>query len=131
MAKRWCYWKELDGIQSFHLELMLSYLVDRDTAAATLGESLRRLFLFIAQDLNHGVAFNGADASRFTDAVVIVDPANDENNVSARVSTQERDALVAAAFQTYETMTWAQELPGKGETVDAWKEVLGDNFSID
>jgi len=131
MAKRWCYWKELDGIQSFHMELMLSYLVDRDGAAAALEESLRRLFLFIARDLNHSVAFNSADVSMFTDAVVIVDPANDENNVSARVTRQERDALVAAARQSYETMTWAQGLPGKGETVAAWKEVLGDNFSID
>jgi len=63
MAKRWRYWQELDGIQSFHLELMLSYLVDRHGAATTLEESLRRLFLFIARDLQHGVAFDGAEAS--------------------------------------------------------------------
>lgn len=130
MAKRWRYWQELDGIQSFHLELMLSYLVDRDPAA-TLEESLRRLFRFVARDLDRGVAFDGVDVSRFTDAVVIVDPANDENNITARIEPGERDALVTAALTAYETLTLAQELPNKGETVTLWRELFGDNFSID
>jgi len=131
LAKRWRYWKELEGIQSFHLELMLSHLVDRHGAATTLEESLRRLFLFIARDLHRGVAFDGADPSGFADAVVIVDPANDENNITARVEPAERDALVAAALNAYEILTLAQLLPGKGETVTLWKELFGENFSID
>ncbi len=131
MAKRWCYWQELEGIQSFHLELLLTYLIDRDGAAATLEESLRRLFLFIARDLHRGVAFDGADVSGFADAVVIVDPANEENNVTARIEPGERDALVAVALAAYETVTWAQLLPGKIETVVRWKELFGDNFSMD
>lgn len=131
MAKRWRYWNELNGIQSFHLELMLSYLIDRNGGAATLEESLRRLFLFIARDLHLGVAFDGADASGFADAVVIVDPANAENNITARLEAAERDALVDAARKAYETLTLAQGLPGKGETVTLWKELLGENFSVD
>lgn len=131
MAKRWRYWQELGGIQAFHLELMLSYLVDRYGAATTLEESLRRLFLFIARDLQHGVTFDGADASGFADAMVIVDPANDENNITARVKPAERDALVDAARKAYETLTLAQGLPGKGETVTLWEELVGENFSVD
>ena len=131
LAKRWRHWQELDGVQSFHLELILSYLVDRDGPAATLEDGLRRLFLFIARDLDCGIAFDGADASRFSDPVVIVDPANEQNNVAARIEPAEREALVAAARTAYETLTWAQGLPHKGETVDAWKELMGDNFSID
>lgn len=131
IAKRWRYWQELDGIQSFHLELMLSYLVDRDGAAATLEESLRRLFLFIARDLQHGITSNGAYVSKFGDPVVIVDPASNNNNVTARVKAEERDAFVAAARTAYETITWADGLPGKGETIAAWKDLFGDNFSID
>jgi hypothetical protein len=77
------------------------------------------------------VAFDGADASKCADPVVIVDPANDENNVAARIEVGERDALVAAAREAYETITWAQGLPGKGETIAAWKELFGDNLSID
>jgi hypothetical protein len=131
ISKRWRYWNELAGLQSFHLELILSYLVDRDGPAPTIEDGLRRLFLFIVRDLGGGVAFGHADSSRFTDPVVIVDPANEENNVTARIEAAERDALVAAARLAYETLTWAQGLPGKGETVSAWKELVGDNFSID
>ena len=132
MAKRWRNWQELDGIQSFHLELLLSYLIDRDGPPTTgLEESMRRLFLFIMRDLASGVAFDNADASKFSEPVVIVDPANDDNNVAARIHPGERDALVASARQAYETITWAQGLPGKGETISAWKELFGSNFSID
>lgn len=131
MAKRWCYWRELDGIQSFHLELMLSYLVDHIGAAVGLEEGVRRFFLFIMRDLGRGVAFDDATASSFDDPVVIVDPANRDNNVGARIETGERDALTAAAREAYETITWAQGLPGKGETIAAWKELFGTNFSLD
>jgi len=131
LAKRWCHWQELDGVQSFHFELMLSYLVDRNGSSKGIEESLRRLLLFIIRDLGHGVTFAGVDPSTFPDPVVIVDPANGENNVASRIEAGERDALVAVARQAYETITWAQGLPGKGETVAAWKELFGDNFSID
>jgi hypothetical protein len=131
LAKRWCHWQELDGFQSFHFELMLTYLVDRKGAAKGIEESLRRLLLFIMGDLGRGVAFDGVNPSVFADPVVIVDPANHENNVASRIEARERDVLVAGARQAYETITWARELPGKGETVAAWKELFGDNFSID
>ncbi len=130
MAKRWKNWQELDGIQSFHLELMLSHLIDRRGAASSLEESFRRLFLFIRRDLQDGIAFDGADAAVFSDPVVIVDPANDGNNVAARIERSERDALVSSATTAYETITWAEGLPGKGETVSAWKELLGEGFAI-
>lgn len=131
MTKRWRYWQELDGIQSFHLELILSYLVDRDGPPATLEESLRRFFLFVMRDLARGVAFDGASVSDVSDPVVIVDPANDENNVASRIEAAERDAFLNAAQTGYETLTWAQGLPGKTETISAWKELFGENFSVD
>src|SRR5437870_6872927 len=99
---------------------MLSYVVDRDGPATGLEESIRRFFLFVKRDLGRGVAFDGADPSKFADPVVIVDPANSENNVAARIEVGERDALVEAAQKAYETITWAQGLPGKGETIAAW-----------
>jgi hypothetical protein len=131
MAKRWRYWQELDGIQSFHLELILSYLLDRDGPATGLEEGFRRFLLFVARDLGAGIAFGAAKASSFIEPVVIIDPANDENNVASRVEAGERDAFVSAGRKAYETLTWAQGLPGKGETIVAWKELFGDNFSID
>jgi hypothetical protein len=73
LLKRWRHWQELDGIQSFHLELVLSFLVDRDGPATSLEEGLRRVFLFVARDLRAGAAFDGASPSKFNDPVVIVD----------------------------------------------------------
>jgi len=131
MAKRWRNWQELDGIQSFHLELLLSFLIDRNGSPPSLEESFRRLFLFIIRDLSAGVSFDGVDSSGFSDPVVIVDPANDANNVAARIETAERDALLDSARTAYETITWAQGLPGKGETASAWKELLGEGFAIE
>jgi len=131
MAKRWRHWHELDGIQSFHLELMLSFLITRDGPARTLEESFRRFFLFVIGDLSAGVAFGKADPSKFMAPIVIVDPANEANNVAARIEPKERDELIGTARTAYETITWAQELPGKGETVAAWKEILGEGFAID
>lgn len=131
LVKRWRYWQELAGIQSFHLELILSYLVDRDGPAVGIEEGLRRFFLFVARDLGGGVAFDGADASTFNEPVVIVDPANAENNVAARIESSERDAFVGATKDALATITVAQGLPGNGETEKAWKELFGENFSID
>jgi hypothetical protein len=130
LVKRWRHWQDLKGIQSFHLELFLSHLVDRNGAASGVEEGIRRFFLFVARDLDHGVAFDGTDPSPFTDPVVIVDPANPDNNVAARITRDERDALVAAANEALVTLTVAQGLPGKGETISAWKELFGENFSI-
>jgi hypothetical protein len=129
LVKRWRYWQELAGIQSFHLELILSYLVVLHGPAVGLEEGLRRFLLFVARDLERGVAFDGADPSVFTDPVVIVDPANPQNNVAARIESGERDAFVAAAKEALTTITVAQGLPGKGETETAWKELLGENFT--
>jgi hypothetical protein len=131
LVKRWRYWQDLKGIQSFHLELILSYLVDRNGAASGVEEGLRRFFLFVARDLDRGVPFGVADPRAFAEPVVVVDPANADNNVAARITRDERDAFVAAANEALATLTVAQGLPGKGETVTAWKELFGENFSID
>lgn len=131
LVKRWRHWQDLNGIQSFHLELILSYLIDRHGPPPGLEEGLRRFFLFVARDLDQGVAFDGVDAGTFADPVVIVDPANADNNVAARVEQGERDAFVSAADEALVTITVAQGLPGKGETVTAWKGLFGENFSID
>ncbi|HEX4116420.1 MAG TPA: CBASS oligonucleotide cyclase [Solirubrobacteraceae bacterium] len=131
MAKRWRHWQELAGVQSFHLELLCSYLIDRDGAASGLEEGLRRLLLFIVRDLTNGVTWGEGDLEAFDDPVVILDPANAENNVAARITRRELDALVAAARTGYETLTFAQGLQFKGETEKLWKELFGPGFAIE
>ena len=84
-----------------------------------------------AEDGRRSVRIDGTPATSFSDSVVIIDPANNENNVAARVQNTERDAFVTAAREAYETLTLAQELEHTGETVAQWKSVFGDNFSIE
>lgn len=131
LAKGWRYWQELKGIQSFHMELILSYLIDRRGPITSLEEGLRRFFFFVARDLNRGVTFSGGDPSAFRDPVVIIDPANSSNNAAHRIQPDEKESFVSAARQAYETISWAQGLPFEGETIAAWKEMFGPNFSID
>lgn len=128
MAKRWVHWQELSGIKSFHLELILSYLIDTRGVATSIEDGLRRFFLFIIRDLKSGVTFNASGKSAHSDPVVILDPANAANNVAARITESEREEFVRAATIAFETLTWAQELPGKTETLGAWRELLGSNF---
>jgi hypothetical protein len=131
MAKRWVHWNELDGIRSFHLELLLCFLIDREGPAMSIEEGLRRMFLFIARGLGQAITFEGAYQSGQDSPVVMTDPANPDNNVAARITEEERGELVSQAQRALETRTWAQGLPGRTETMDAWKEVFGGNFSIE
>ncbi len=130
LAKGWRHWQELKGVQSFHMEFILSYLIDQRGAVTSLEEGLRRFFLFIARDLTRGVTFAGGDATAFDDPVVITDPANSLNNVASRIQSEERDQFISAARQAYETISWAQGLPFEGETIAAWKELFGPSFSL-
>jgi hypothetical protein len=131
MVKRWSYWQELDGIQSFHLELALSYLLDRYGKPPSIEEGFRRFFRFIVRDLGDGVTFGTGNISSFVDPVVILDPANASNNVAARVELKQRDRLIDTAKAAYETITLAQGLQYEGETIALWKELLGDSFAVD
>ena len=66
-----------------------------------------------------------------SDAVVILDPVNKENNVTARFSDSERKEIVAAAASAWETIEAASWKNTKGETVDLWKEIMGRSFTVD
>ena len=100
----------------------------RGLRGARIGVARTKFFGY--SDVTDKLINDAIDTMKATGAV-IVDPANNDNNVAARIHPGERDALVASARQAYETITWAQGLPRKGETISAWKELFGSNFSID
>lgn len=66
-----------------------------------------------------------------SDPVVILDPVNSDNNVAARLTEGERKEIVEAATAAWETLSTAQYLTGKGETVEYWREVFGRSFVIE
>ncbi|AHZ70814.1 hypothetical protein OU5_3735 [Pseudomonas mandelii JR-1] len=130
MAKRWKNFANPPGLKSFHIELILAYLVDRDGPAESIEKRFREFLGYIAQtELNERIDFpenNGKLKKAFTDPVVIVDPANHENNVASRITTDEKMKIAKAALEAWETAFHASVQ----EDEEVWKEIFGNRFKI-
>jgi hypothetical protein len=134
LLKKWRNENELDKFRSFAIELIVAHLYDRDGAAVSLEAGLQRFFLYIAQsELKQPVSFPelGKIKTFPSDTVVILDPVNKDNNVTARLTDSERKDIVTAAASAWEMIEAASWKNTKGETVDLWKEVMGRSFTID
>lgn len=130
MAKRWKNFAKPPGLKSFHIELILAYLVDKNGKTENIEQRFRDFLLFIADsELKERVDFpeNAAKTEKeFTEPVVIVDPANHENNVASRITEDERLEIVQMAETAWETAHFASVQ----EDDDAWKEIFGPRFKI-
>jgi hypothetical protein len=134
LLKKWRNEQELDKLRSFSIELIVAHLCDRDGAATSLESGLQRFFLYVAQtELKEPISFPelGRITSFPSDAVVILDPVNKANNVTARLTDGERKEIVTAAASAWETIEAASWKGTKGETVDLWKEIMGRSFTVD
>lgn len=130
MAKRWRNFMSPPGLKSFHIELILAYLVDRDGPAESIEKRFREFLGYIGQmKLSERIDFpenNGKPKKAFTDPVVIVDPANHENNVASRITADEREKIAQAALAAWETSFYASVQ----EDEEVWKEIFGNRFKI-
>jgi tRNA nucleotidyltransferase (CCA-adding enzyme) len=130
MAKRWKNFTNPPGLKSFHIELLLAYLVDRDGSTQNIEKRFREFLGYIAQtNLDERVDFpenNGKPQKTFTDPVVIIDPANHENNVASRITQDEKTKIVQIARASWETSYYASVQ----EDEEAWKEIFGNKFKI-
>jgi tRNA nucleotidyltransferase (CCA-adding enzyme) len=134
LLKRWRNHQELDHLRSFTIELLLAALQDDEGPAGRLEDGLIRFFRFVAQtELKEPISFpeNGEVNDLPSDPVVILDPVNENNNVAARLTEEEREEIVEVATIAWETLSTAQYLTGKGETVEYWREVFGRSFLIE
>lgn len=125
---------------------MPSIFCDHVTAAAVekMGSvtdqwqtSVRGVFWFIAQAHRFAspIVFDDYYDPEYavlpTDAVVVMDVVNPENNIAAAMGYAGRDAYVAAAQQAYDAASyaWSLEIDDEvEEAVDVWCEVFGDAF---
>jgi tRNA nucleotidyltransferase (CCA-adding enzyme) len=62
----------------------------------------------------------------FSDPVVIIDPANHENNVASRITSAEKEKIAQAAHQAWETAHYASVQDDE----EVWKEIFGNRFKI-
>lgn len=130
MAKRWKNFAKPPGLKSFHIELILAYLVDKNGKTENIEQRFRDFLLFIANtELKERIDFpeNAFKSQKsFTDPVVIIDPANHENNVASRIMEEERKEIVQMADAAWETANYAS----LQENEEAWKEIFGPRFKI-
>ena len=110
--------------------MILAYLQDRDGPTQNIEQRFREFLGFIAQsELNKRIDFpeNSAKTEKyFSDPVVIIDPANHENNVASRITPNEKEQIVNIALKAWETANYASV----EDDIDIWKEVFGNKFKI-
>jgi len=130
LAKRWRNFSELSALKSFTIELIMAYLLDRDGSNGSIEEKFRKFLLYIAQTgLKEIIAFpeNTKPIGQFSNPVVIVDPVYSYNNVAARITEQERQAIVSAAQTSWEAAHFASAENDN----EVWKEIFGPRFRIE
>ena len=130
LGKRWRNHFALPGLKSFHIELILAYLLDKDGSGESIEKKFRDFLLYIAQsELKERLDFeenNGKPKVSFSTPVVIVDPVNHENNVASRITEQERKEIIAQAEESWEDASYAS---AKND-VELWKKVFGPRFKV-
>lgn len=134
LAKGWRNAQELDALRSFAIELVLAHLQEDEGVAVSLEKGLLQFFRYVAQtELKQPIRFseNGHVDTYPADTVVILDPVNKENNVTARITDAERREIVKAATDAWELITTARRNAYRGETVEYWREVFGRSFVIE
>jgi tRNA nucleotidyltransferase (CCA-adding enzyme) len=133
MGKAWRNHVELaDEMGSFAIELILAHLDELHGPPNTLEEGLQRFFLYIAESgLREPILSGHTGTNPPLSAVVILDPVNAENNVTARMSETDRTAVVSTATTAWETLMTAHHNSFKGETLTLWREVFGSSFTVE
>lgn len=130
LAKRWRRRAEVKGLKSFHIELIMAHLQDTKGKPTSIEQRFRDFLLYIAQSgLKEVISFpeNGTGIPSFSEPVVIIDPVCDSNNVTSRITESEREAIVDAAREAWETANFASI-----ENDDAvWKEIFGPKFQTE
>lgn len=128
LAKRWKHHQDVPGLKSFHIELIMAYLVDTRGPAETIEKRFRDFLLYLAQSkLSERIDFpeNAGKAQKaFTDPVVIIDPVSPENNVASRITVKEKDQIAEYALEAWEAANFASV--ENSESV--WQEIFGGRF---
>lgn len=134
------YWarkekRETEGFRfkSFMIELILAHLSDRGQDFSDYPEAMQAFFTYIARSgLKEEISFTdyyGVDAvGTFREPVRIIDPVNDENNVSRLYTNAQADAIVEAALSAGDAIDAALAAPTKEKTVYYWQKVFGSAF---
>jgi hypothetical protein len=132
MVKTWRNEADLGHeLGSFTIELILAELQRERGVAPSLEEGLQRFFLYVAQSGLREPILSGHDAQSQAGTVIVLDPYNPDNNVTARMTESERLEIVNSATAAWEALMTAHHSAGKGETHELWREVFGSHFTTE
>lgn len=129
LAKKWRNRIELKPLKSFAIELIMAHILAKNGKDGSIEKRFRDFLLYIAQsELKEVITFpeNGKVSPTFTDPVVILDPVCNTNNVASRISDDERQEIVAAATDAWETASFAST----EDDIEVWKELFGPRFKV-
>ena len=134
------YWarkekREKDGFRfkSFMIELILAKLSDNGVSFSDYPEALQSFFTYIATtDMRELIVFSDYyspdKVGSITTPVKIIDPVNEENNVSDLYTNAQADMIVDAALDAGDAIDSALAATSKQETVYYWQKVFGPSF---
>jgi tRNA nucleotidyltransferase (CCA-adding enzyme) len=136
--KWWARERKLEDDQfrfkSFIAELICAKLVDTGLSLQDFTVALERVFAYIVTtNLKQRIAFT--DYYDTTDLpsgnvgeIELFDPVNPKNNVMARYTKANREAVVNAAADALDAITEARYATTKERATDCWKRVFGLSF---
>jgi hypothetical protein len=130
MAKKWRNHAGLKPLKSFIIELIMAHILAEQGAGGSIEQRFRNFLLYVAQSgLNNEIRFpeNVAPFTTFPDPVVILDPVYSLNNVASRISEAERQEIVSAAQEAWETANFASAENDN----EVWKEIFGPRFKTE
>jgi hypothetical protein len=129
LGKKWRNTAELKPLKPFAIELIMAFVLDNEGNGGTMEQRFRRFLLYIARSgLKEVISFpeNIAPLGSFSDPVVIIDPVYSFNNVAGRITEAERQQIVAAALNAWETAN----LASADDDIEVWKELFGPRFKV-
>lgn len=121
--------------KSFMAELILAKLIDDGLDCSDYPQALQQFFVYIVQtELRKPISFaDFSSAGKIplndTSPMRIYDPVNALNNVAGRYTDANRKAIVEAAADALDAITFARSASTKATAIQQWREVFGTGFS--
>ena len=121
--------------KSFMIEMIIARLADDGVNFSDYPEALQAFFTYVVKtDIRALIAFSdyydvATAACCDNDVVKIIDPVNKDNNVGKLYTSMNADLIVAAASDAGDAIDYAISATTKQETVAAWQDVFGPQFS--
>lgn len=128
-------WKNYHGIglSSFAIELIVSYLDIKYGVENSIEESILRFFKLVSKKQFPIITFNAPYGTYKPDYshVYIADPTYNENNITKYITEGEWKDIKSHASNALDTLCLADEEEYLSATMELWKEIFGNNFSIE